>query len=612
MELQGQKLIKKDELNNLIGVYFTDDDDLSFLPEEGKTPSFASTNNSNINDKNDNNTKNENIQYLPYLNFYYSKNAFVYSLKDKKFINCPFNNENNNEEILSEEIINDIKSQLYFILGEKLTINSDMNFDETDLGLIFDNYTCKKINTSLYLNLKIVSIFFRGFLILINGLNSSLNFKYHFNNNKNDENNNINDFFKNYNLFIKGNKFRQNLVNSKSFQTFLKKYIKKYKSNSKYMFIYKTLNEIKNKNYNDMNNYLEKIFKEQIRNGIINYYNFDYINLDKIFLDYINLKEKENHTNINNTKEYLLNASTHFTLFQLININQNIIDNNNSFFKENPFINYLETDITFLNKFQIYKIYNSVKTIQKKKINKLFPFKPIEQKLPNSSNGFINNNNTNNNIISNNKEKVQNIPNFDNILNQILNGEEISHLKKEINKVESKRELCSESKKFKFKKIKKESSPFQKLGIGAAVGRNSSYYNQANNPFTKNSINVKNKKQLLQLSNGNEIKKSTQSFREKKVYMKTKNKNKNNIGNILGETDDSINNFKKRSSKRKYTYNLEEAHKAFKKLAISNNNKDMFQGPISSTKKYENNCGHLPKLAGDLDDELLSDDDSLK
>ena len=78
--------------------------------------------------------------------------------------------------------------------------------------------------------------------------------------------------------------------------------------------------------------------------------------------------------------------------------------------------------------------------------------------------------------------------------------------------------------------------------------------------------------------------------------------------------DSEINNFKQRSSKRKYTYNLEEAHKAFKKLTINNNrnNKEILQGPITSTKKYENNYGHLPKLAGDLDDELLSDDDSFK
>ena len=61
---------------------------------------------------------------------------------------------------------------------------------------------------------------------------------------------------------------------------------------------------------------------------------------------------------------------------------------------------------------------------------------------------------------------------------------------------------------------------------------------------------------------------------------------------------------------------MEEAHKALRKLKISNDrnfkSKEVLQGPITSNKKYENNCGHLPKLAGDLDDELLSDEDSLK
>ena len=597
-ELQGQKLIQNDELNNLIGVYFNEDDDLSFLPEEGKTPSFASTNNNNINENN----IHENSQYLPYLNFYYSKNAFVYSIKDKKFLNCPFNNENHEDNLLPKEIAYDIKSQLYFILGEKLIINSDMNFDETDLRLIYDNSTCKKINTFLYLNLKIKAIFFRAFFLLMNGINSYLNFN---NNLKNDGFYDINDYFKNISHFCKGSRFRQNLINNKNVQKFLIKYIGNYKSNDKYSFIYKTLNYIKNKNYIEINNYLENIFKEQIHNGIINYYNFDYVNLDKYFIDYIKYKSKENK------KTYLLNPSKNYTLFQLINVDHEIIENNNMFFKQNPYTNYLDNSISFLNKFQIFKIYNSVKSIQKKKINKLFPFKPIESKLPsNSKDLFINNNSS-----TSNKEKNKNIPNFDNILGQILNGEEFSNLNQEMNKGESRRELCSESKKFKFKKIKKEPSPFKKLGVGTAVGRNSSYYNQVNNPFIKNNKNLKDKKKLLQLDNGNEFRKSTQSFREKKGIVKSKNKIINsNLGNILGESDGQINNFKERSSKRKYTYNLEDAHKALKKLTNNNRNynKDILQGPITSTKKYENNYGHLPKLAGDLDDELLSDEDSLK
>ena len=604
-ELQGQILIRNDEFNNIIGVYFTDDDDLSYLPEEGKTPSFASTNNSNINDKNDNNI-NENTQYIPCLNFYYSKNAFVYSIKDKKFLNCPFNNENYGENILSEKITNELKSQLYFILAEKLTINSDMNFEETDLGLIFDNSTCKKINTFLYLNFKIKAIFFRAFLLLMNGLNSCLNFNDNINDDKYSEVGNINDYFQNINEFTKGSKLKKNLINRKNFQNFLIDYVKKYKKNDKYKFIYKCLNDIKNKSYVEINSYLENIFKEQIRNGIINYYNFDYINFDKYFADYINYHESKK------MKDYLLRHSANYTLFQLVNINKKNIEVNNEYSKNHSYLNYLETDVSFLNKFQIYKIYNSVKSIPKKKINKLFQFKQVESKSLNPSNpvDLDHSNNIDKKI---NNDKNNNIPNFDNILGQILNGEEFSNLRQELNDIESKRELCSESKKFKFKKNKKEPSPFQKLNVGQGVGRNSSYYNHINNPLTKNSINIKDKNKFLQLSNGSEFRKSTQSFREKKTSVKSKNKNnKSKLGNILGESDGQINNFKERSSKRKSTYNLEESHKTFKKLTISNNrnyNKEVLQGPITSTKKYENNCGHLPKLAGDIDDELLSDDE---
>ena len=599
-ELKGQKLIKNDELNNLIGVYFTEDDDLSFLPEEGQSPSFVSTNIES--DKND---INENVQYIPCLNFYCPKNSFVYSIKDKKFLNCPFNDEEFNKDFLTEEIVNDIKSQLYFLLAEKLTINSEMNFDETDLGLIFDNSTCKKINTYLYLNLKIKAIFFRAFIMLIKGINSFLNFSYNVSNDKNDEIYNSKDYLRNINQFIKGNRLKQNLINNKTFNCFLIKYIKKYKSEDKYMFIYKILNDIKDKNYIEMNNYLENLFKEEIRNGIINYYSFDYINFERYFIDYIKFQDEEN---IN--KDYLLNPISNFTLFQLLNFNKNTIDANNLFYRNHPYNNYLETNTSFLNKFQIYKIFNSVKSIPKKKINRLFPFKSIEPKVPISSNIMEINKSYN---IGKNNLKNKNVPNFDKILGELLNGEEFSNIKQGINKVESKRELCSESKKLKFKKIKKEPSPFKKLGVGTVVGRNSSYYNKINNPFAKNNINSKDKKKVLQLSNGNEFRKSTQSFREKKPSIKSKNKIINkNLGNILGDSD--IGNFKQRSSKRKYTYNLEEAHKAFKKLTINNNrnNKEILQGPITSTKKYENNYGHLPKLAGDLDDELLSDDDSFK
>ena len=617
-DIQGQKLTTNNQLNNIIGIYFTDDDDLSFLPEEGKTPSFISTNNTNLNENTENNI-NDNMQYIPCFNFYYSKNDFVYSIKDKKFLNCPFENENYNEDLLPEEIINDIKSQLYFSLGEKLTINSEMNFDETDLGLIFDNSTCKKINTFLYLNLKIKAIFFRAFLMLMNGLNSYLNFNYNFNSEKNRGIYNINNYFENINEFIKGCRLKQNLINNKNFQDFLVKYIKKYKSKDKYMFIYKTLNEIKNKSYSEINNYLENIFKEQIRNGIINYYNFDYINLDKYFIDYITYQES------NNVKDYLLDPSINFTLYQLINVKKENIDINDLYCKDHSYTNYLETELSFLNKFQIYKIFNSVNVPPKKKINKLIQFKPIAYKIANPSNQFRSSY-ENTYDIKQTKDKMKakkDIPNFDYIFGQIFNDEEFLNLKQGPNNVQPKRELCSESKKFKFKKIKKEPSPFHKLSMGPKVGRNSSYYNNINNPLNKNN-NFKDKKKIFQLSNGNEFRKSTQSFREKKTLVKSKNKIiKNNLRSFLAESDVQVNSFKERSGKRKYTYNQEESINALKQITMNNSNirnkhiinninnsNDILRGPITSTKKYENNYGHLPKLAGDLDDEILSDEDS--
>lgn len=111
---------------------------------------------------------------------------------------------------------------------------------------------------------------------------------------------------------------------------------------------------------------------------------------------------------------------------------------------------------------------------------------------------------------------------------------------------------------------------------------------------------------------------------EKKTLVKSKNKIiKNNLRSILAESDGQINSFKERSGKRKYTYNQEESIKALNQISMNNsnfrnkhiinninNNNDILRGPITSTKKYENNYGHLPKLAGDLDDEILSDEDS--
>ena len=619
-ELQSKKLLKKDQLNIIYLIYYTDDDDLSFLPEEGKTPSFISSKNTNPNSNNDNsNNITENSLYNSCLNFYYHKDTFVYSLKEKQFVNCPFDSEKHNKTVLIDEEINDeIKSQLYFTMGEKLVINSDMNFEETDLGLIFDNSTCNKINTFLYLNLKIKSIFFRCFLMIINGINSMINFNYKFK----KDNFSITEFFDVKNKFIRENRLKYYLIRNKNFHKFLVNYIKKYKTNDKYMFIYKTLNEIKDKNFVEMNKYFENIFKEQIKNGIINYYNFEYINLEKYFKDFLILFEK-NNDNKNIIDDYLLNQSKNYTLFQLLNIDQKKIENINSFFNNRSYKDYLETNISHLNKFQLYKIYNSFNLESKRGINKLKLPSPKIYNAPNiqSYNNIIIN--KNNKKGQNKQNKISSISNIDNIFGKILKAEAITNKKKELNNNEQKIEINLDSKKLKFKKVNKEVSPFSKGKTNNEVGRNASYYNCFNLPFSKNSNQI-NKRKNLQLSNGKEIKKFTQSFREKNTFSKSKNKIMKN--NVLIEIGAQIENFRDRSRKRKNTYNLEESNRTLKKFGLNknlNNNinsvinsrirknkiKKIKYGPNSSSKKYEHNFGHLPKLAGDMDDDIISDED---
>ena len=556
------------------------------------------------------------------LNFYYYKDCFVYSFKEKKFLNCPIDiDKAKNKNIFVEEEINDeIKSLLYFTMGEKLIINSDMNFDETDLGQIFDISTCNKINSFLYLNLKIKKIFFSGFLLILNGINSAIDFNYKFY----KDNFSITEILDIKNNYMKGNRLKHYLIKNKNFQEFLINYIKKYKTNEKYIFIYRTLNEIKNKNFIEINKYLNTIFKDHIRNGIINYYNFDYINLDKCFKDFLNTIEinennNKDNNNTNNIDDYLLNSYTNYTLYQLLNIDNKKIENNNKYFNSHKYKDFLEKDNSILNRFQLYKIYNSVKIIiHRQELSKLYSLKPPILKVPIESNNKVNKKQK----TKNEKSKLNLIPNIDNIFGQILKVEVYPNLKKDSNN-NQKLEINSDSKKLKFKKINKESSsPISKEKTGGAVGRNFSYYNCFNHPFTKNS-NIINKRKNLQLSNGKDIKKNTQSFREKNTF--SKSKNKLNKFNAFIETDYTLDNFRERSSVRKYTYNIEESNHTLKKLGINknmnmnNNNrirKDKIKkqkyGPNSSSKKYENNFGHLPKLAGDLDDNLISDEDSNK
>jgi hypothetical protein len=462
--------------------------------------------------------------------------------------------------------------------------------------------------------------------MVINGINSLINFNYKFN----KDNFSITEFFDVKNKFVRENRIKYYLIKNKNFHQFLVNYIKKYKNNEKYMFIYKSLNEIKDKNFVEINKYFENVFKEQIKNGIINYYNFDYINMEKCFNDLLDSFKNDSNINKNNIDNYLLNSSKNYTFYQLLNIDQKKIQNNNSFFSKHSYKGYLETDISQLNKFQLYKIYKLFKldhNKSNKEINKLYLLKPPSPHIYKAPNLYYYNNLN----LNKNEKKAQNISNqkniisnIDNIFGKILKIDNFKIKKKELINKDPNQEINSDSKKLKSKKINKDPSPSSKAKFqGNQVDRNTSNFNFFNHPFLKNT-SQKNKRKNLQLSNIKEIKNSNKSFREKNNLSKSKNNIIKN--NALIEIDSQMDNSRESIKKRKYTYNLEESNQTLKiyglnKNANSHNNasnnkriiKDKIEkkvyGPINSSKKYENNFGHIPKLAGDLDDDLVSDED---
>ena len=290
--------------------------------------------------------------------------------------------------------------------------------------------------------------------MIINGINSLINFNYKFN----KDNFSITEFFDVKNKFVRENRIKYYLIKNKNFHQFLVNYIKKYKNNEKYMFIYKSLNEIKDKNFVEINKYFENVFKEQIKNGIINYYNFDYINMEKCFNDL--LDSFKSNINKNNIDNYLLNSSKNYTFYQLLNIDQKKIQNNNSFFSKHSYKGYLETDISQLNKFQLYKIYKLFKldhNKSNKEINKLYLLKPPSPHIYKAPNLYYYNNLN----LNKNEKKAQNISNqkniisnIDNIFGKILKIDNFKIKKKELINKDPNQEINSDSKKLKSKKNK--------------------------------------------------------------------------------------------------------------------------------------------------------------
>jgi hypothetical protein len=97
--------------------------------------------------------------------------TLIYNLQNKSFIFFP--------KIFPEipvKILNELRSSIYMVLSEKLSLTTEIENEDTELHKIFPTNSYKKIDPILYLNLKINQVFFNVFIELIKNLESSIYF----------------------------------------------------------------------------------------------------------------------------------------------------------------------------------------------------------------------------------------------------------------------------------------------------------------------------------------------------------------------------------------------------------------------------------------------------
>jgi hypothetical protein len=115
-------------------------------------------------------------QYLPVIEYKLKQGALtdesvIYNLIDKTFFSLP---ENFPE--LPTKMFNEIKANIYKFLAEKICITNDIDLDDSELAKLFEVETIKKLDSSIFFNLKLNQIFFNIFLELVKNLESSIYF----------------------------------------------------------------------------------------------------------------------------------------------------------------------------------------------------------------------------------------------------------------------------------------------------------------------------------------------------------------------------------------------------------------------------------------------------
>ena len=238
--------------------------------------------------------------------------TIIYDLTEKKFVL-----KDPNFPLIQNKLMNDIKSSLFFLKADMYQFKNGTIKINNGLMKMFDkneNFV-NKLDYKVYLNMKIISIFFNVFIYLIKDFKTCIKYDEIEKNKININTCEPNDFFDfnkfeqnsskelSYNYNISYNNFFLNFSKTLMFSYFIRSFIKHQNTKKAFIFINDLVSKLSEKELMNPQKYLNSSYDKNIGNNLSNYYLIKYINLNTFLNNYFMKGINPNEININdNTK----------------------------------------------------------------------------------------------------------------------------------------------------------------------------------------------------------------------------------------------------------------------------------------------------------------------
>jgi hypothetical protein len=269
------------------------------------------------------------IEYKIKKDCFNTETTIIYDLQEKIFIL-----KDPNFPSLQSKLLNEIRSSLYFLKSEIYQFKNKYIKTNSDLMKLFEKNEklCSKIDKKVYINMKIISIFFNVVLDLVKNFKNSIKYEVL---NKIDINNcEPSDFF-DFNKFEKEFKkefsntyfrFFKNFTKTLMLSNFLRSFIKYSNTKKIFLFINETLSKLSVKDIGNPKKYISNIYCNNIRNNISNYYLIKYIDLNSLLNNYI---QKIGRNNIDTNSNFLLKSTSIWNavdISKIISFSENMLN----------------------------------------------------------------------------------------------------------------------------------------------------------------------------------------------------------------------------------------------------------------------------------------------